>query len=209
VDHPSDELLAGSALAREEHGRLRGSDSADQIQNPPRGGRVSDEQPAGGGSSGLVEETTVLLLQPLPLARQLLQVAPVLDREAAQSRERGEEALVFGVERRASAAAFLVGQNEHAEGTSAAADRHTDRRGDGDPQKSKPFPASRAFRSKELLQEIVFGDGRLGETPREAHSSLCVPGTPLAERREVSARGVENPDRATQDVLRESLLVRE
>src|SRR5207253_6140141 len=98
-------------------------------ENPAGRRGVADEEPAGRGTAGLVQQAAVFFLEPLPLARQPFQMPPVLDRHSGETGEGGQKPRVVLVERQASPAPLLlVGENERSDGPASGADRHPDRR---------------------------------------------------------------------------------
>ena len=147
MDHAGDELFAGAALPRQQNGDLRVRDAAHEVENPPGRRRVADEEAAGCGTAGFVQQAAVFFLEPLPLARQPFEVTPVLDRHSGETGERGQKPRVVLVERHASSAPLLlVGENERPDGPASGADRHADSRRDRRAQEPEPFPRHRARR---------------------------------------------------------------
>src|SRR5262249_31064225 len=63
------------------------------------------------------------------------------------------------------------------------------------------------FRPQNLLQELVLGHDLLGRPPREPDPGLRTARPALDEGGEIAPRGVEDADRAADDVFDESLLV--
>ena len=209
MDHASHELLAGAALAADQDRRHRGRNAAHEIEHAPRGRRIADEDASRGAPAGRVEQTAVLLLEPLALARQLLEVAAVLDRHAAEARQGGQETAVLLVELHAAAPALPVRQHEHAERTAARADGDSDRGGHGNPEELDVLNEHRRLGSGHLVQEGVIRHGRIGNRLRKSHPRFGPAFPAVRERRDVAASRVEDADGAPEHVFDQRVLVRQ
>ena len=171
VDHSRDELLAGAAFAGQEDRGLERRDPGDEVEHLTRCRRVSDEELPGRRPARLIQQAAILLLEPLPLAGQLLQVSAVLDGEAAEPRERDQKPRILVVEDRLAAAPFLVRQDEHSCGTGASLDGHPDRRRNRRSQKTEILSAQGALRraarrSRTRLAATTSSEGRRAKPTR-------------------------------------------
>src|SRR5262249_31987259 len=147
-------------------------------------------------------------LETPPFTREPLEVASILQREAAEPRERDEKARVLFLEDRASSAALLVGKDEHAGRPGSSFDGDADGCRHRTAQEAKVLPAERALATQHLAQELVFRNDAFRRAPRKSDSRLGLAGAPLAEGGQISTRRVQNANGTPQDILGEGLFIR-